>query len=103
MGADDKAVGSCAEVVKREASDECESAAVGRVQDFDVAGGNDSSGFDKILKITRGRLERDCVAQPNIAQRAEKSVAVSGESNVAGFSGQGRFRDMADRAAQNRV
>src|ERR1700720_2532883 len=63
-GAHDKAVRGCAEVVKRKASDESESPAVRRVQDYDVAGGNDLSGFDKVLKIACRRFDADCVAQP---------------------------------------
>ena len=101
--ANNKAAWSCAEVVKREAGDEGESRDRRSVQDFDVAGGNDLSGFDEVLKIAGRGLERDGVARPDIAERAEKSVAVTGESDVAGCSGQGGFGDVADGAAQNGV
>jgi hypothetical protein len=102
-GADDKAVGGCAEVVEREAGNESESGNRRSVQDIDLTGGNDLSGFHEVLKIASGSLESDCVARPDIAERAEKSVAVAGESDVAGLSGQGGFGDVADSAAQNSV
>ena len=100
-GADDKAVGGCADVVERETGDEGESGKGRCAEDFDVGGGNDLSGVDKILKIASGGLQRDGVAELNVAKRAEKSVAVAGESDVAGCSGQGGFRDVADSTSQN--
>lgn len=102
-GANDKAVGGSAEVVEREAGDEGESRDRRSVQDIDLASGNDLSGFHEVLKIASGGLESDGVARPDIAERAEKSVAVAGESDVAGCSGQGGFGDVADGAAQNGV
>ena len=99
--ADDKAVGGCANVVEREAGDEGESGNHRCAENFDVGGGNDLSGFDEILKIASGGLQRDGVAKPYIAKRAEKSVAVAGDSDVAGISGQSGFGDVADSAAQN--
>ena len=100
-GPNNEAAGSRADVVKREAGDEGESGDRSCAQDVDVDGGNDLSGFDEVLKIASGGFERDGVARPDIAERAEKSVAVTGESDVAGCSGQGGFRDVADSAAQN--
>jgi len=100
-GADDKAVGGCADVVEREAGDESESGKGRCAEDFNIGGGNDLRGFDKILKIASGGLERDGVAKPDIAERTEKRVAVASESDIAGFSGQGGFWDVADSAAQD--
>ena len=100
-GADDETVGGCAEIVEGEASDEGESGNGRCVEDFDVGGGNDLSGFDEILKTAGWGLECDRVAELNVAERAEKRVAVAGESDIAGFSGQGGFGDVADSAAQN--
>ncbi len=41
--------------------------------------------------------------QPDIAERAEKSVAVAGKNDVSKCSRQSRFRDVADGAAKNCV
>lgn len=101
--ADDKAVGGCTEVVKREASDEGQRTAVRGVEDFNVAGGNDLGGLDKILKIAGGRLEGDGVAEADVAERAEECVTVAGESDVAGISWQSCLGNVADSVAQNRV
>ena len=100
-GADDKTVGGCADVVERETGDESESGKGRCAENFDVGGGNDLSGFDEVLKIASGGLESDGVARPDIAERPEKSVAVTGESDIAWFSGQGGFGYVADSAAQN--
>lgn len=102
-GADDKAVGGRAEVVERETGDEGERATGGGIEDFDLAGGNDLRGFDEILKIAGGGLEADAVANLNVAERAEESVAVTSEGDVSRCSGQSGFGNMTYGAAQNSV
>lgn len=75
----------------------------GCVKDFHGGGWNNFGGFHKVLKRASGSLKRDRIAQSNIAKRAEKSVAVADENDVAKCARQGRFRDVADGAAQHCV
>ena len=101
-GPNNEAAGSRADVVKR--GKQVMRVRVGTgvaLKTSMLMAGNDLSGFDEVLKIASGGFERDGVARPDIAERAEKSVAVTGESDVAGCSGQGGFGDVADGAAQN--
>lgn len=101
--ADDKAVRGGTEVVKRETGDERESRDDRRAEDLDVAGRNDLGGFDQILKVAIGSFERDGVAELDIAERAKKSVAMTGESDVTGIARQGGLGDVANSTAQNGV
>jgi hypothetical protein len=44
--------------------------------------------------------ESDFVAEANVPERAKKSVTVTGQGDIAPFSGQRRFRKMAHRTPQ---
>jgi hypothetical protein len=100
---DDKAVRGWAYEVKGKAGDKRQDAAARGVQDLYVGGWHYFRGFHKILKSAIDCLEGDGIAQPNIAERAEKSVAMAGENDVACCSRQGRFRNVADGAPQKSV
>ena len=99
--ADDKAVRRCAYKLKRKAGDESQRAPARGIQDLNVGGWNDRDRFHAILKIAIESLHGDDVIRSNEAQRAEKRIAVAGQSDVARFTRQCRFGDMANRPSQS--
>src|ERR1700674_3322640 len=90
-GADDEALRRRAYIVKRKARDECQIVTGRGLQYLDIIGGNDFNGFHEVIETMLGSLESDFVAQLNIAQRTEKSVTMTGQSDIPQFAGQSRF------------
>jgi len=97
---DDEALGSGADVVEGEAGEQGEFVAGGGVEDAEVGGGDDLRGLDEVFEGAGWSLENDFVADANVAERAEKCVAMSGEGDVAGFAGQRRVGKMGDTVAE---
>jgi hypothetical protein len=69
---------------------------VGRgLEDGEVGGGDDLGGLDLVGEGALAGFELDLVAYADVAEGAEKSVAVGGEGDVAGFTGQGGIGEVA--------
>ncbi len=90
-GTDDETLRRRAYKIKREASDECQIVAGRGFQYLNIIGGNDFNRLHEVLEATLCSIESDFVAQANMVERAEKSVAVAGQSDIAPFAGQSRF------------
>ena len=87
--------------MKRIAREQSQIVAGGWLEDGDVGGGDDFRGLDDVVKAALSRFEFDFVADTNVAQGAEKSVAVRGQSNVALFTRQSGIGKVADGAVQS--
>src|SRR6202158_5656448 len=90
-GTDDEALRRRAYIVKRKARDECQIVTGRWLQYLNIMGANDFNGFHEVIETMLGSLESDFVAQLNIAQRTEKSVTMTGQSDISEFAGQSRF------------
>jgi hypothetical protein len=89
-GTDDEALRRRAHKMKREAGDECQIVAGRWFQYLNIIGGNDFNRLHKVLEATLWSFESNLVAQANIVERTEKSVPVTGQSDIAPFAGQSR-------------
>jgi hypothetical protein len=80
--------------MNREAGKQGQIVTARRIQYANVRGGYDFNPFHAVFEAALSSLESDFVAQANISERAEKSVPVTSQGDIAPFAGQSRVRKM---------
>jgi hypothetical protein len=99
-GTDDEALRRWTYIVKREAGEQGQVMTGRRFQHANVRGGNDFNRLDTVLEVAFSSLESNFVARANIVERTEKSVPVTGQSDIAPFARQRRIGKVTDGAPQ---
>ena len=82
----DEAAWGVADVLEREASHDGQGMAALRLEHTDVAGLDYGERFDRIVKPAGVSREIDLIVRFEIPQRTEKSIAMTGDTDVAGLT-----------------
>src|SRR5579864_3254047 len=100
MGADDEALRRRAYEMKREARDKCQIVTGRWFQYLNIIRGNDFNRLDTVLKVAFSSFKSNLVARANIVERAEKSVPMTSQSDIAPFARQSRLGNVTDGPPQ---
>lgn len=94
----DEAARCVSDVLEREAGHDSQGLVSIRLQNAHVGWFDDGERLDGIVKAARVRREIDTVVRLEVLQRAEKSIAMSGDADVSSLAWQCRSRDVTHRS-----
>src|SRR5579859_244253 len=89
-----------AHIVKRKAGEQCQVVSSRWFQNANISGPNHLNRLHAIFKNAFRSLKPDLVPHPNVAERAEKGVPMTGQCHIAPLAWQNRVRKVADGQAQ---
>ena len=101
MSADDEAFGRRADVTEGIAGDEGEDVFAGIAEDLRILGFDNGNLVNAIEKCAGECGESDFGAFVNVAKLAEESIAMAGQSNIAGRAEERSANDVSDAALQS--
>jgi hypothetical protein len=100
LGADDESLRRGADVIKRKTGNQRDGWTAGILEHREIRWQHDARVRDAILKRAARRLHPEFVANPNIFQRTEETIAVRCNRAVARFPGLWCLAQMAGGALQ---